>query len=85
MRDSPSHVHTDITRMRYNPRTDNALSIDEIAKQCMDAVKANCPGPADYLEHALEGLHLMYMKQGRSSDQHIKDVATLVAAAAAAI
>ena len=44
MRDSPSHVHTDITRMRYNPRTDNALSMDEIAKQCMDAViKATTP------------------------------------------
>ena len=27
--------------MRYNPRTDNALSIEEIAKQCMDAVKLN--------------------------------------------
>ena len=26
--------------MRYNPRTDNALSIEEIAKQCMDAVIA---------------------------------------------
>jgi len=25
--------------MRYNPRTDNALSMDEIAKQCMDAVR----------------------------------------------
>ena len=27
--------------MRYNPRTDEALSIDEIAKQCMDAVCNN--------------------------------------------
>lgn len=26
--------------MRYNPRTDNALDIDVIAKQCMDAVIA---------------------------------------------
>ena len=25
--------------MRYNPRTDNALDIDVIAKQCMDAVR----------------------------------------------
>ena len=27
------------TNMRYNPRTDNALSMEEIAKQCMDAVR----------------------------------------------
>ena len=27
------------TNMRYNPRTDNALDIDVIAKQCMDAVR----------------------------------------------
>ena len=26
------------TNMRYNPRTDNAMDIDAIAKQCMDAV-----------------------------------------------
>ena len=25
--------------MRYNPRTDNAMDIDAIAKQCMDAVR----------------------------------------------
>ena len=32
------------TNMRYNPRTDNALSMEEIAKQCMDAViKATTP------------------------------------------
>ena len=35
----PSHVHTDRNNMRYNPRTDNAMDIDAIAKQCMDAVK----------------------------------------------
>ena len=41
---TPSHVHTDITRMRYNPRTEQALTIEEIAKQCMDAViKATTP------------------------------------------
>lgn len=28
------------TNMRYNPRTDNAMDIDAIAKQCMDAVIA---------------------------------------------
>ena len=39
MRDSPSLMYTLIdNNMRYNPRTDNALSIEEIAKQCMDAV-----------------------------------------------
>lgn len=27
------------THMRYNPRTDNAMDIDAIAKQCMDAVR----------------------------------------------
>ena len=27
------------TQMRYNPRTEQALSIEEIAKQCMDAVR----------------------------------------------
>ena len=45
MRDSPSLMYTLIdTNMRYNPRTDNALTIDEIAKQCMDAViKATTP------------------------------------------
>ena len=26
--------------MRYNPRTDNAMDMDEIARQCMDAVIA---------------------------------------------
>ena len=32
------------TNMRYNPRTDNAMDIDAIAKQCMDAViKATMP------------------------------------------
>ena len=32
------------TNMRYNPRTEQALTIDEIAKQCMDAViKATTP------------------------------------------
>ena len=42
MRDSHPHMYTLIdTNMRYNPRTDNALSIEEIAKQCMDAVKLN--------------------------------------------
>ena len=71
--------------MRYNPRTDEALTIDEIAKQCMDAVKANCPDPFDYLQAALEGLAAMYVKQGRSTDQHIKDVACLVAKAQAAL
>lgn len=25
--------------MRYNPRTDQAIDIDVLAKQCMDAVK----------------------------------------------
>ena len=41
MRDSFSQMYTLInTNMRYNPRTDNALSIEEIAKQCMDAVIA---------------------------------------------
>jgi len=40
MRDSHPHMYTLIdTNMRYNPRTDNALSMDEIAKQCMDAVR----------------------------------------------
>ena len=29
------------TNMRYNPRTDNAMDIDAIAKQCMDAVRNN--------------------------------------------
>ena len=30
--------------MRYNPRTEQALTIEEIAKQCMDAViKATTP------------------------------------------
>ena len=45
MRDSISQMYTLInTNMRYNPRTDNALSMDEIAKQCMDAViKATTP------------------------------------------
>ena len=45
MRDSPSLMYTLIdNNMRYNPRTDNALSIEEIAKQCMDAViKATTP------------------------------------------
>ena len=45
MRDSHPHMYTLIdTNMRYNPRTDNALSMDEIAKQCMDAViKATTP------------------------------------------
>ena len=45
MRDSPSLMYTLIdNNMRYNPRTDNALSMDEIAKQCMDAViKATTP------------------------------------------
>ena len=45
MRDSFSQMYTLIdTNMRYNPRTDNALTIDEIAKQCMDAViKATTP------------------------------------------
>ena len=45
MRDSFSQMHTLInTNMRYNPSTDNALSIEEIAKQCMDAViKATTP------------------------------------------
>ena len=45
MRDSHPHMYTLIdTNMRYNPRTDNALSMEEIAKQCMDAViKATTP------------------------------------------
>ena len=45
MRDSFSHMYTLIyTNMRYNPRTDNAMDINEIAKQCMDAViKATTP------------------------------------------
>ena len=45
MRDSFSQMYTLIdTNMRYNPRTENALTIDEIAKQCMDAViKATTP------------------------------------------
>ena len=45
MRDSFSQMYTLIdTNMRYNPRTDNALTIEEIAKQCMDAViKATTP------------------------------------------
>lgn len=33
--------------MRYNPRTDKALTIDEIAEQCMDAVKRSTPKPYD--------------------------------------
>lgn len=45
MRDSHPHMYTLIdTNMRYNPRTENALSMEEIAKQCMDAViKATTP------------------------------------------
>ena len=45
MRDSFSQMYTLInTNMRYNPRTEQALTIDEIAKQCMDAViKATTP------------------------------------------
>ena len=32
--------------MRYNPATDRAISIDEIAAQCKDAImKANTPTP----------------------------------------
>jgi hypothetical protein len=32
--------------MRYNPATDRALSIDEIAAQCRAAImKAQAPGP----------------------------------------
>ena len=41
MRDSPSLTYTLIdTNMRYNPRTEQALTIDEIAEQCMNAVIA---------------------------------------------
>ena len=41
MRDSPSLMYTLIdTNMRYNPRTEQALTIDEIAEQCMNAVIA---------------------------------------------
>ena len=45
MRDSFSQMYTLInTNMRYNPRTEQALTIEEIAKQCMDAViKATTP------------------------------------------
>jgi hypothetical protein len=33
--------------MRYNPATDRAVSIDEIAAQCKAAIlKANAPAPA---------------------------------------
>ena len=48
MRDSYPHMYTLIdTNMRYNPRTDNALSMEEIAKQCMDAVIAATQGRDD--------------------------------------
>ena len=45
MRDSYPHMYTlTNTHMRYNPRTEQALTIEEIAKQCMDAViKATTP------------------------------------------
>ena len=39
MRDSPSLFFA-LKHMRYNPRTDQAMDINEIARQCMDAVIA---------------------------------------------
>ena len=40
----PSCTFTQGANMRYNPRTDNAMDMDEIARQCMAAViKATTP------------------------------------------
>ena len=33
--------------MRYNPRTDNAMDMDEIARQCMDAAVIKATTPED--------------------------------------
>ena len=56
--------------MRYNPRTDEALSIDEIAKQCMDAVKRSTSNPYDDILEQLfkisHGLQHLMNSQGRA-------------------
>ena len=71
--------------MRYNPRTDEALTIDEIAEQCMAAVRAQEPDLgelinecADILQDAMKGLQRMYNKKGRASDSEILSVASKV-------
>lgn len=81
----PSHVHTDIEHMRYIPSTDNAIDIDSIAAECMAAVRAQEPDLvelinecADILQDAMYGLHRMYNKQGRASDDEILSVASKV-------
>ena len=85
MRDSPSHVHTDIEHMRYIPSTDNAIDIDSIAAECMAAVRAQEPDLgeliqecADVLQDAIKGLNRMYNKRGRASDYEILEVASKV-------
>ena len=68
--------------MRYNPRTDEALTIDEIAKQCMNAVKRSTPNPYDEIVQRLftlsAGLSDLMSSQGRAPNwklDHLQSIA----------